>query len=142
MPAPDPSIALTFSADIALGTGAAYDATVLIATDTRVSAEVATAIGAAFDATVVVTMPVQLVFRGPTRTESWPIAPGARLARKVTVHQTLYRVNGIWRIGENLSYVELTGADRIYQGGFEFTLTEDQANELIGAGLSQYVVTA
>lgn len=79
-------------------------------------------------------------FRGPTRTETWPLTPDSRLSVKVEINQTLYRKDGVWLIGENLNWTDLTGVDRLYIGGYELELTDAQLDELIAAGLGQYVV--
>lgn len=83
------------------------------------------------------------VYRGPVRTETWQISAQETLSVKVDVNQTLYRTaaTGVWHVGENLTYVETEGADRLYYGGYQLTLTDDQLDELIAAGLGQYVVT-
>ena len=59
---------------------------------------------------------------------------------KVTVNQTLYRKNGVWLVGENLNWPDLVGVDRLYQGGATPPLSDEQLDELIAAGLGQYVV--
>jgi hypothetical protein len=80
-------------------------------------------------------------FVGPTRIESWPIAPNGRLAVKVTVNQTLYRKDGVWLVGENLNWTDLVGVDRLYQGGATPPLSDDQLDELVAEGQGQYVVS-
>lgn len=79
-------------------------------------------------------------FVGPFRFETWPIAPNERLAVKIKVNQTLYRKDGVWLVGENLNWTDLTGVDRLYYGGYDLALTDEQLDELIAAGLGQYVV--
>lgn len=81
------------------------------------------------------------IYQGPTRVESWPLAPGARIAVKVVVNQTLYRVDGVWHIGENLTYSDTANADRVYYGGYDLALSSAQLDELVAAGLGQYVIT-
>jgi hypothetical protein len=79
-------------------------------------------------------------FVGPTRTETWPLAPGARIAVTVVVNQTLYRKSGVWLVGENLNWADLEGVDRLYQGGATEALSDDQLDELVAEGQGQYVV--
>ena len=81
------------------------------------------------------------VYRGPTRVESWPINGDTRLAVKVVVNQSLYRVGGVWRVGENLDFEDGTVPDRLYLGGYELNLSDEQLDELEAAGLGQFVVT-
>ena len=73
-------------------------------------------------------------FRSPQRTEIWPIAPGERLAVKVEINLTMYRINGQWHAGENLSYTDLAGADRVYYGGYDVTVPDDELAEMVSQG--------
>jgi hypothetical protein len=79
-------------------------------------------------------------FSGPTRIETWPLAPNARIAVRVTVNQTLYRKNGVWLVGENLNWADLVGVDRLYQGGATPPLSDEQLDELVAEGQGQYVI--
>lgn len=84
--------------------------------------------------------PLTRKYAGPFRLETWPIGLAERLAVKIVVNQTLYRLDGVWKIGENLTYLDVENADRVYYGGYELNLDNDRLDELVAAGLGQYVI--
>lgn len=49
-----------------------------------------------------------------------------RLDRGVSI----YRIAGVWYAGTNLSELQLDGADRIYYGGYEYVVPDDELAEM------------
>jgi hypothetical protein len=73
-------------------------------------------------------------FRSPQYIESWPIQAGERLAVKVAVNKTMYRINNVWRAGTNLTYVEIDAADRVYYGGYDYDVPDGELAEMVSQG--------
>jgi hypothetical protein len=53
---------------------------------------------------------------------------------------SVYRVAGEWFVGAVPDPSVIDGLEVLYRGGFDHTLTRDEADELIAAGFSDYII--
>lgn len=144
----DASVALLVNADVAAGSGAAYDATVPTAPQLLAFAEVAAAVGAALDAVVVIfvpeipvlyrfTSPVQSYIERPLQVPGDP-NPGPAVQRVIGL--TVMRVAGVWKTRPPADVSEELAADRLYYGGHVYTIDAAAAAELDAAGYGANLV--
>lgn len=84
------------------------------------------------------------VGKGPYRLVlPWTEGPRAdhRFFRRISVHRglTLLRINNLFQLIEDPTYEQLTAADRIYIGGYDNWVTDDEAQDLGNAGWADYI---
>lgn len=139
----DPAgILLVINAEVAAGSGAAFDGFIPPQPLLNVLAELAAAAGSALDAFVdifIPPLPALFRFDSPTQTlierpfgGSLGFPTGPAVERVVGL--TVLRVGGVWKASSATSFADEAAADRFFLGGHYYVLDEDAANELIAAG--------
>ena len=83
--------------------------------------------------------------KGPYRLMlPWTEGPRARhpFFRRLSVHRglTLVQINGVFSLLEDPTFEQLVAADRIYLGGYDNWVTDDEAQDLGDAGWADIVV--
>jgi hypothetical protein len=78
-------------------------------------------------------------FAGPTREYDIDISRHGDVRWIGTSGKTVVRYNGVWSVVENPVQDFLDSCDRVYRGGYTYTLTQDQATELHDAGFGAYL---
>jgi hypothetical protein len=77
-------------------------------------------------------------FNGPTVDVPFPLE--GSLVALLPHGLAVLRIDGTWSTFLAPSAAQVAAADRLYEGGRNHTITEDQAAELTGAGFGAYIL--